>query len=392
MTNEELKVYLLTWYNYYQKCHEVCKDEDNYRSKKIATSSFDKEPTFTTITRSRVLGEIICNFANKQNDLLNMIDDFQEEYVKENQEILNSENEKLEALKNKVKEKATKKHNRFVFLENASFIGLLIIVLGLSIGLVILLLSKEFGFISSLILGIVHLVVWLIVYFFVIARYGNPFKKKYDKIEKEEKEEISKLIRSSGAYVFPLVRTLRDEIKMCQSSKSDKLSNLLNESMLNNTINELKELNYDSDLKEALISRLYQLKTNYKEFLNKIDISIKNYTNTITNNIYNLIQLREELRKEFPIPARYENETSIRQLLSLALDGRCDNLKEAINLLEDEKFKAQVINSLNQLNNNLTIQSQVLIAGFNTLSLQQQQINNKLTTIASINLASLIDN
>lgn len=66
-----------------------------------------------------------------------------------------------------------------------------------------------------------------------------------------------------------------------------------------------------------------------------------------------LIDIRNKLLKEIPIPEKYSDEYHINALLALVLDCRADTLKEAINLFETETYRKTVVNSLNVLNYNI---------------------------------------
>lgn len=128
-----------------------------------------------------------------------------------------------------------------------------------------------------------------------------------------------------------------------------------------------------------------------KVFLEKV----KNEEDGILESRKELVNIRNNLLKEIPIPEKYSDEYHINCLLALVLDCRADTLKEAINLFETEAYRNTVINSLNvlnynivQLNNNITnlrndVQNltNTVYQGFSVLIKQNNYISSQIDSI-----------
>ena len=111
--------------------------------------------------------------------------------------------------------------------------------------------------------------------------------------------------------------------------------------------------------------------------------------------IFGLVNIRNNLLKEIPIPEKYSDEYHINCLLALVLDCRADTLKEAINLFETEAYRNTVINSLNVLNYNIALLNNnitnlrndvqnltnTVYQGFSVLIKQNNYISNQIDSI-----------
>ena len=75
--------------------------------------------------------------------------------------------------------------------------------------------------------------------------------------------------------------------------------------------------------------------------------------NYINDGIEKLRVVYNDLKHNIPLPVKYSDEYHVDCLLALVVDRRADTLKEAINLLETENYRSNVLASLNELNKNL---------------------------------------
>lgn len=85
----------------------------------------------------------------------------------------------------------------------------------------------------------------------------------------------------------------------------------------------------------------------------------------------------------FDVPLKYRNLPSVLALLELLYEGRADSWKEAVNLFEDEKYQAKVMNSLAALDNKLGALEQKVDKGFSGVNSRLDSMNTKLDSINS---------
>ena len=142
---------------------------------------------------------------------------------------------------------------------------------------------------------------------------------------------------------------------------------------------------------DGLIIELNRFAPSYARHVITVEQKAKEYVVDLHKLFENLKEVRTMLRTNYPLPEKYENEDAVSCLLSLALDGRCDTLKEAINLLEDEKYKAQLLNSVRYLATKIEQQNYILATGFQTLIKQNSQLNEKITQIRNISFYDYIN-
>lgn len=108
---------------------------------------------------------------------------------------------------------------------------------------------------------------------------------------------------------------------------------------------------------------------------NKLISEYKNefitYYDEKTNYIYSCVDRLKEIKKEMinviPMPEAYSDEASIKTLYFLVHNGRADTLKEAINIMVDEKYKSALIIELKNLNYNMNYKMNQIIDTMNNL-------------------------
>lgn len=81
--------------------------------------------------------------------------------------------------------------------------------------------------------------------------------------------------------------------------------------------------------------------------IKEIDAMIENFLKKVEA----LKKVKKELLRKYPLPTKYSDEVRVTILLGYIADRRADNLKEAINVYEDEIAKAKMMNSISELQN-----------------------------------------
>lgn len=125
-----------------------------------------------------------------------------------------------------------------------------------------------------------------------------------------------------------------------------------------------------------------------KEKHAKYDELIDSNVNAVREGCGVLSEIHGEMLTAIPLPDRYRDEYHVQCLLALVTDRRADTLKEAINLLETENYRSNVIGSLQQLNNHLRALTKSISAlgdmvyqGFSGVMKQNALINARLTAL-----------
>ncbi|MBO4472570.1 MAG: hypothetical protein J5765_02045 [Clostridia bacterium] len=101
-----------------------------------------------------------------------------------------------------------------------------------------------------------------------------------------------------------------------------------------------------------------------------------------------LTDIHNEMKEVIPLPDRYRDEYHVKCLLALVTDRRADTLKEAINLLETENYRSNVLGSLQQLNshllalgNSIASLGNMVYQGFSGVMKQNAIINSRITSL-----------
>ena len=434
--NQKLKYYLLSWYNLYKKSHEICKEEKNYQEENpIASLSHTKSLSFPSF-----------NVGHKRKKMNNYLDSMQqihqklEKYVGRLEELRKEKNfsDDFNKIANITREKAQKElDNVSNKLETRKRIFALITLLsffsfafsGLCILILIGSLLLPIDFILDLLGNTLIIIMLCITTPFILLSaallviFGSFFKKYNDEVyfsnkkaelinavKKNYKNNIAQLEKKYTNHTLPevapqvLTEFLNNynALKIAYQNHTEPSSALksyfsdftgFDFSHIFATINETSLLYNDPQLQvkgEDLIIYCKKFDRDLEKKYEETDSSYEVGITQVSNMIIQLKDIKDTLEKEFPLPAKYQNEESITCLLSLTLDGRCDTLKEAINLLEDEIFKHQMISSLNQINMNISTQNQILIQGFNTIISQNNNINAQLSALNAISIVNLL--
>ena len=176
-----------------------------------------------------------------------------------------------------------------------------------------------------------------------------------------------------------LWKKYNDEVKYCHLNPISKESLVINENYLIEFLDKDEKFNlYLKDVKA------------------KFNGECNNCHEYIFQNIPKLVEIKNKLKKDIPLPDKYQDEQHVNSLLALVLDKRADTLKEAINLYETEQYRSNVISSLDLLNMNLVILNNnisslkddiktltdVTVKGFRIMISQNNMISNLLTSIA----------
>ena len=98
-------------------------------------------------------------------------------------------------------------------------------------------------------------------------------------------------------------------------------------------------------------------------------------------NFIGLMKNFEELVKTFDLPYKYRNVNDIYLLIEYIKNGRVDNWKEAINLLELEKHQQKLLLKLEDLNLTISNLSNIIDRELNSINLQLSNVSNKLTLL-----------
>lgn len=125
---------------------------------------------------------------------------------------------------------------------------------------------------------------------------------------------------------------------------------------------------------DNLYIQLIERNNNLKAFYEKnFEIMKQNYIELI-------LQL-EELVDVFDLPMKYRNRNDIYLLIQYIKDGRVDNWKEAINLLELEKHQQKLILKFDDLNLAISNLSSIINKELHTTNAQLSNISDKLLSI-----------
>lgn len=141
------------------------------------------------------------------------------------------------------------------------------------------------------------------------------------------------------------------------------------------------DFNFDVEKFKSMYKEIYntfELHTN--EFVNDIN----NIRETTKNNIISTLEFSSELSKEFNLPIKYRNLNSLIPMIELILDGRAETWIDAVNLFEDEKFKSQLLNKLDNISSKL----EKISNSINNIYLEVQ-MSNKLQYLTTLQLNKL---
>ena len=126
----------------------------------------------------------------------------------------------------------------------------------------------------------------------------------------------------------------------------------------------------------GIIYYFYAQNSNKKqnELLEKDIQLLMDQRNAITDDLTNQIQTIQQTGIQTILPEQYLDATALDYIYGYLIGGRADNIKEALNLFEEEKHRLNMENMQYE-------------------SLKQAQINNKLTMYGNIiNAANAINN
>lgn len=103
-----------------------------------------------------------------------------------------------------------------------------------------------------------------------------------------------------------------------------------------------------TDIEKNLKSIEQHFENTYKLYIkNKVSPLIKNAVDSLNK----LVSYRIELEQLLPLPIQYRDEKSIYCLMQLFYDGKVENMKEALNLLDTQKYREEVIEKLGNIEN-----------------------------------------
>lgn len=117
------------------------------------------------------------------------------------------------------------------------------------------------------------------------------------------------------------------------------------------------------------------------KYVDQYNVRLENDINTYFDTYLQLKKIYNELIEKIPLPAKYRDEQSVSCLLALVSDGRATTLKEAINLYEEEKFREEVLNKLDNLTNYVNDLAIVMAKGLNEVIKSNMRIYGQLKEI-----------
>jgi hypothetical protein len=102
---------------------------------------------------------------------------------------------------------------------------------------------------------------------------------------------------------------------------------------------------------------------------------VKEHFHEMINSYADLMDKKILFEQMFNVPVEYRTVEVLSAVIELLESGRADNWKEAINLFEEEKYRAKVILNLTKANINLERLQTTLYDGFSTINNQLRKIS-----------------
>lgn len=123
-----------------------------------------------------------------------------------------------------------------------------------------------------------------------------------------------------------------------------------------------------------MIDKAIESKEQIKKLHNEKYIYLKSHFDEMKNSILKLFESLSLFVDLFDLPIKYRSVSAVSSLLELFSTGRADSWKEAVNIYETEKYQANLLCSLGQINASLGSINNTLLNGFS-------YIGNKLNSI-----------
>lgn len=104
---------------------------------------------------------------------------------------------------------------------------------------------------------------------------------------------------------------------------------------------------------DELKALLIDLNEAYEKEAIKLVDKLENMISYRREDVLGLVNYAKELAKEFYLPIKYRSLDTLIPLIELVIDGRAETWMDAINLFEDEQFKAKLTNKIDNLGSKL---------------------------------------
>lgn len=158
-----------------------------------------------------------------------------------------------------------------------------------------------------------------------------------------------------------------------EAAESKVYKGFFGDKVVNSTLTNLNANMFLSTVEEVS-NKLIEINNNLKLFYEE------NYED-MKQNYIDLITQLDELVNIFDLPFKYRNINDIYLLIEYVKNGRVDNWKEAINLLEVEKHQEKLLLKFDDLNLTISNLSNIIEKELDYSNLQLSNISNKLTSL-----------
>ena len=109
---------------------------------------------------------------------------------------------------------------------------------------------------------------------------------------------------------------------------------------------------------------------------------VKEHFDEMINAYADLIDKKVYFEQMFNVPIIYRNVETLSAIVELLESGRADSWKEAVNIFEEEKYRAKVLYNMDKTNIHLQRISMTLYDGFSVLSSQLKRINISVSELS----------
>jgi len=106
---------------------------------------------------------------------------------------------------------------------------------------------------------------------------------------------------------------------------------------------------------EKFIFPLADVKKEWESIEQKFNNNLSEYIKFKNKTLEELIEIKEELKKEIPLPDKFMNEENIECLLVILFEKYATNIRDAIDFLENEENRSLINKSLEYLNYNMSL-------------------------------------
>lgn len=126
-------------------------------------------------------------------------------------------------------------------------------------------------------------------------------------------------------------------------------------------------------------------------YYNKYDTNLTEAVDNYKKAVEELRSVRKEITEKVSLPEKYRSYEAVCGLLTLVIDGRATNLKDAINLYEEEKFRSTMIQSINSLSAKIDGLNNTMIKGLSMVVDTNLRMCQQLNDIKVLNEVLVMD-